>query len=137
MSHYYLCSKSKANMKKSYFEYFLADLFPTLNKKDPVLGNWWLVAGAVSTCGLEQEYALLRYLVLLSASASAAAADLDYMSSVLVQPVLAPPSHQGCITLLLYKIYHLWISDMPILNGFWSSTSHKLTLAGNVSIPSY
>ena len=94
------------------------------------------MAGAVSTCGLEQEYALLRYLVLLSAS-GAAAGDLDYMSSVLVQPVLAPPLHQGCITLLLYKIYHLWILDMPILNGFWSSTSHKLTLAGNVSIPSY
>ena len=36
MSHYYLCSKSKTIMKKSYFEYFIADYFPTLNKKDPV-----------------------------------------------------------------------------------------------------
>ena len=38
MSHYYLCSKSKTIMKKSYFEYFIADYFPTLNKKAPVLG---------------------------------------------------------------------------------------------------
>ena len=36
MSHYYLCSKSKTIMKKSYFEHFTADYFPTLNKKDPV-----------------------------------------------------------------------------------------------------
>ena len=39
MSHYYLCSKSKTIMKKSYFEYFIADYFPTLNKKDPVVSN--------------------------------------------------------------------------------------------------
>ena len=37
MSHYYLCSKSKTTMKKSYIEYFIADNFPTLNKKDPVV----------------------------------------------------------------------------------------------------
>ena len=36
MSHYQLCSKSKPIMKKSYFEYFIVDYFPTLNKKDPV-----------------------------------------------------------------------------------------------------
>ena len=36
MSHFYLCSKSKTIMKKSYFVYFIADYFPTLNKKDPV-----------------------------------------------------------------------------------------------------
>ena len=36
MSHYYLCSKSKTIMKKAYFELFIADYFPTLNKKDPV-----------------------------------------------------------------------------------------------------
>ena len=36
MSHYYLCSKSKTIMKKSYCEFFIADYFPTLNKKDPV-----------------------------------------------------------------------------------------------------
>ena len=39
MSHYYLCSKSKTIMKKSYFEYFIADYFPTLNKKDPVVAG--------------------------------------------------------------------------------------------------
>ena len=39
MSHCYLSSKSKNNMKKRYFEYFIADYFPTLNKKDPVEAN--------------------------------------------------------------------------------------------------
>ena len=33
MSHCYLCSESKTNMKKLYFEYFTAYYFPTLNKK--------------------------------------------------------------------------------------------------------
>ena len=37
MSHCYLSSKSKNNTRKWYFEYFIADYFPTLNKKDPVL----------------------------------------------------------------------------------------------------
>ena len=36
MSHYYLCSKSKTILKNPYFEYFIANYFPTLNKKDPV-----------------------------------------------------------------------------------------------------
>ena len=36
MSHCYLSSKSKNNTGKWYFEYFIADYFPTLNKKDPV-----------------------------------------------------------------------------------------------------
>ena len=36
ISHCYLCSWSKTNMKKGYFEYFIADYFPALNKKDPV-----------------------------------------------------------------------------------------------------
>ena len=37
MSHYYLCSKTKTNMKKWYFGDFRAIYFPALNKKDPVL----------------------------------------------------------------------------------------------------
>ena len=37
MSHCYLCSKSKTNMKKWYFECFIPDYFPALNKKDPVV----------------------------------------------------------------------------------------------------
>ena len=37
MSHFYFSSKSKNNMRKWYFEYFIADYFPTLNKKDPVV----------------------------------------------------------------------------------------------------
>ena len=36
MSHYYPSSKSKNNTRKRYFDYFIADYFPTLNKKDPV-----------------------------------------------------------------------------------------------------
>ena len=36
MSQCYLSSKSKNNRRKGYFEYFIADYFPTLNKKDPV-----------------------------------------------------------------------------------------------------
>ena len=36
MSQCYLSSKSKNNTRKWYFEYFIADYFPTLNKKDPV-----------------------------------------------------------------------------------------------------
>ena len=36
MSHCYLCSKTKTNMKKWDFGYFIADYFPALNKKDPV-----------------------------------------------------------------------------------------------------
>ena len=36
MSLSYLCSKSKTNMKNSYFEYVITDYFPALNKKDPV-----------------------------------------------------------------------------------------------------
>ena len=36
MSHCYLPSKFKNNTRKQYFEYFIADYFPTLNKKDPV-----------------------------------------------------------------------------------------------------
>ena len=39
MSHCYLCCKSKTNMKKWYIEYFIADNFPALNKKDPVYLN--------------------------------------------------------------------------------------------------
>ena len=42
MSHYYLCSKSKTIMKKSYFEHFIADYFPTLNKKDPLVTTQWV-----------------------------------------------------------------------------------------------
>ena len=37
MSQSYLSSTSKNNTRKRYFEYFIADYFPTLNKKDPVL----------------------------------------------------------------------------------------------------
>ena len=37
MSHCYLCSKSKTNMKKWYFGDFRAIYFLALNKKDPVL----------------------------------------------------------------------------------------------------
>ena len=36
MSQCYLSSKSKNNTRKWYYEYFIADYFPTLNKKDPV-----------------------------------------------------------------------------------------------------
>ena len=36
MPHSYLCSKSKTNMKKWYFEYCIEDYFLALNKKDPV-----------------------------------------------------------------------------------------------------
>ena len=36
MSHCYLPSKFKNNTRKWYFEYFIADYFPTFNKKDPV-----------------------------------------------------------------------------------------------------
>ena len=36
MSHCYLCFKSKPIMKKSFFELFIVDYIPTLNKKDPV-----------------------------------------------------------------------------------------------------
>ena len=36
MSHCYLCFKSQNNMKRWYFDYSIADYFPTLNKKDPV-----------------------------------------------------------------------------------------------------
>ena len=36
MSHYYLHSKSKTNMKKRYFEYFLADYFLSLFYEHPV-----------------------------------------------------------------------------------------------------
>ena len=36
MSHCYLTSKFKNNTRKWYFEYFIADYFPTINKKDPV-----------------------------------------------------------------------------------------------------
>ena len=39
MSQCYLSSKSKTSMKKWYFEYFIADYFPALNKKDPVVEN--------------------------------------------------------------------------------------------------
>ena len=51
MSHYYLCSMSKTIMKKSYFVYFIADYFPTLNKKDPVAwqdSSLWIPS--ISTC---------------------------------------------------------------------------------------
>ena len=37
MSHCYLSVKAKNNTRKWYFEYFIADYFPTLNKKDPVV----------------------------------------------------------------------------------------------------
>ena len=37
MSHCYLSSKSKNNRRKWYFEYFIADYFPTLNKKRPCI----------------------------------------------------------------------------------------------------
>ena len=33
MSHCYLCSKTKTNMKKWDFGYFIADYFPALNKQ--------------------------------------------------------------------------------------------------------
>ena len=39
MSHCYLSVKAKNNTRKWYFEYFIADYFPTLNKKDPVCEN--------------------------------------------------------------------------------------------------
>ena len=39
MSYCYLCSKSKTTMKKWYFECFIADYFPALNKKDPVVSE--------------------------------------------------------------------------------------------------
>ena len=42
MSHFYLSSKSKNNTRKWYFEYFIADYFPTLNKKDPVVTTQWV-----------------------------------------------------------------------------------------------
>ena len=37
MSHCYLCFKSKNNIEYTYFEYFIAEYFPALNKKDPEL----------------------------------------------------------------------------------------------------
>ena len=37
MSHCYLWSKSKTNMKKWHLENFIADNFLALNKKDPVV----------------------------------------------------------------------------------------------------
>ena len=36
MSHCYLSSKSKNNMRKWYFDSFIADNFWSFNKKDPV-----------------------------------------------------------------------------------------------------
>ena len=36
MSHCYLSSKAKNNMRKWYFESFIADNFWSFNKKDPV-----------------------------------------------------------------------------------------------------
>ena len=39
MSHCYLGSKSKTNMKKLYFEDFIANYFSPFNKKNPVDGN--------------------------------------------------------------------------------------------------
>ena len=39
MSQCYLSFKSKNNTRKWYFEYFMADYFPTLNKKDPVVST--------------------------------------------------------------------------------------------------
>ena len=39
MSHCYVSSKSKTNIKKWYLEDFRANNFPALNKKDPVYGN--------------------------------------------------------------------------------------------------
>ena len=41
MSHCYLSSKSKNNMREWYFESFIADYFWTFNKKDPVV-IWYL-----------------------------------------------------------------------------------------------
>ena len=49
MSHYYLSSKSKINTRKRYFEYFIADYFPTLNKKDPVASELFQVLMSAST----------------------------------------------------------------------------------------
>ena len=36
MSHCYLCSKSKTNMKKWYFDHFTANSYLSFNEKDPV-----------------------------------------------------------------------------------------------------
>ena len=39
MSHYYLCTESETNMKKCYFEHFIADHFLSLFYEHPVEGS--------------------------------------------------------------------------------------------------
>ena len=61
MSHCYVCSKSKTNIKKWYLDDFRANNFPALNKKDPVVVkcyiNYWNHVRLVS-CELNINFRL-------------------------------------------------------------------------------